>query len=63
MSTDAQQRPAIPIPNDAMADRLAADAYTAWHRALKELTSDHQRFDSWRKQRYAFAHRVGTLLT
>jgi hypothetical protein len=25
-------------------------------------TSDHQRFDSWRKQRYAVAHRVGTLL-
>jgi hypothetical protein len=63
MSTDAQQRPEVPIPNDARADRLDADAYTAWHRALKEVTGDHQRFDSWRKQRYAFAHRVGTLLT
>ena len=59
MSTDAHQRPDIPMPNDATADRLNADAYTAWHRALEELTGDQQRFDSWRKRRYAFAHRVG----
>jgi hypothetical protein len=63
MSTNAHRRPDIATPNDGTADRLDADAYTAWHRALQELTGDPQRFDSWRKQRYAFAHRVGTLLT
>ena len=63
MSTDAQQRPDITVPNDTTVNRLDVDAYTAWHSALKELTGDQQRFDSWRKQRYAFAHRVGTLLT
>jgi hypothetical protein len=63
MSTDAQQRPDRPVPNDVTMNRLDIDAYTAWHRALKELTGDLQRFESWRRQRYAFAHRVGTLLT
>jgi hypothetical protein len=57
MSTDTHRRPDIPIPNDAGVDRLDADAYTAWHRALKGLTGDQQRFDAWRKQRYAFAPR------
>jgi hypothetical protein len=63
MSTDAQQSLDIPVQNDTAAERLGTDAYTAWHHALKELTGDRQRFDSWRKQRYAFAHRVGILLT
>jgi len=38
-------------------------AYDAWHQALRELTSDEQRFASWREQRYAFAYQIGTLLT
>jgi hypothetical protein len=59
MSTDAQQCPEIPVPNDTTAERLDTDPYTAWHHALKKLTGDRQRFDSWRRQRYAFAHRVG----
>jgi hypothetical protein len=38
-------------------------AYDAWHRALRELTSDEQCFAAWREQRYAFAYQIGTLLT
>jgi hypothetical protein len=38
-------------------------AYGAWHQALRELTSDEQRFASWREQRYAFAYQIGVLLT
>jgi hypothetical protein len=38
-------------------------AYDAWHQALRELTGDEQRFASWREQRYAFAYRIGVLLT
>jgi hypothetical protein len=51
VSADAHEKPDI---------FTAADA---WHRALQELLGDKQRFDSWRKQRYAFSYRVGTLLT
>ena len=61
MSADAHEKPDIFVPADVTAD--LADASAAWRRALKELLGDKQRFDSWRKQRYAFAHRVGTLLT
>ena len=42
---------------------LAMSAYDAWHQALRELTSDEQRFASWRERRYAFAYQVGVLLT
>jgi hypothetical protein len=61
MSADAHEKPDIFVPADVVAD--PGDASAAWRRALKELLGDKQRFDSWRKQRYAFAHRVGTLLT
>ena len=61
MSADAHEKPDIFVPADVVAD--LADASAAWRRALEELLGDKQRFDSWRKQRYAFAHRVGTLLT
>jgi hypothetical protein len=61
MSADAHEKPDIFMSADVVAD--LADASAAWRRALKELLGDKQRFDSWRKQRYAFAHRVGTLLT
>lgn len=42
---------------------LATDPYSAWHRALSELTGDQEQFASWRRRRYAFAHRIGRLLT
>ena len=61
MSADAHEKPDILMPADVMAD--PTDASAAWRRALKELLGDKQRFDSWREQRYTFAHRVGTLLT
>jgi hypothetical protein len=61
MSAGAHEKPDIFVPADVAAD--LADASAAWRRALNELLGDRQRFDSWRKQRYAFAHRVGTLLT
>ena len=61
MSADAHEKPDIFVPADVVAD--PGDASAAWGRALKELHGDKQRFDSWRKQRYAFAHRVGSLLT
>ena len=61
MSADAHEKPDIFVPADVVAD--PTDASAAWRRALEELLGDKQRFDSWRKQRYAFAHRVGTLLT
>ena len=61
MSADAHEKPDILVPADVTAD--PADASADWRRALKELLGDKQRFDAWRKQRYAFAHRVGTLLT
>ena len=45
-------RPFLAVPADVR--RLdPADASAAWRRALKELLGDKQRFDSWRKQRYA----------
>ena len=61
MSADAHEKPGIFVPANVTAD--LADPSAAWRRALEELLGDKQRFDSWRKQRYAFAHRVGTLLT
>ena len=61
MSADAHEKPGIFAPADVVAD--LGDASATWRRALQELLSDKQRFDSWRTQRYAFAHRVGTLLT
>ena len=61
MFADAHEKPDIFVPADVVAD--PGDASASWRRALKELLGDKQRFDSWRKQRYAFAHRVGTLLT
>ena len=61
MSADAHEESDILVPADVVAD--PADASAAWRRALKELLGDKHRFDSWRAQRYAFAHRVGTLLT
>ena len=61
MSADAHEEPGIFVPADVVAD--LGDASATWRRALQELLSDKQRFDSWRTQRYAFAHRVGTLLT
>ena len=61
MSADAHEKPDIFVPADVVAD--PGDASAAWRRALKELLGDKQRFHSWREQRYAFAHRVGTLLT
>lgn len=38
-------------------------AYAAWRDALQELTSDARSFAEWREHRYAFAHRLGRLLT
>ena len=61
MSADAHEESDTLAPADVVAD--PADASAAWRHALKELLGDKQRFDSWRKQRYAFAHRLGTLLT
>jgi hypothetical protein len=61
MSADAPEKLDNFVPAYVTAD--LAEASAAWRRALKELLGDKQRFDSWRKQRYAFAYRVGTLLT
>jgi len=61
MSADVHEESGTLVPADVVADPV--DASGAWRRALRELLANRQRFDSWREQRYAFAHRVGMLLT
>jgi hypothetical protein len=53
VSVDAGHRP----------DKARSDAYAAWRDALHELTADARSFAEWREHRYAFAYRLGRLLT
>lgn len=57
---------AVPAAAERPEASPAADAATPadrWRQALLDLTTDEQAAAAWRRERYAFAHRLGTALT
>jgi hypothetical protein len=53
----------VSVPAGHRPGKAGSDAYAAWREALQEFTSDARSFAEWREHRYAFAHRLGRLLT